>query len=32
VSATFILVMIVVNGAVLVVWRAAYAAIQQRGE
>ena len=32
VSATFILVMIAVNGAVLVVWRAAYAAIQQRGE
>ena len=32
VSATFILVMIAVNGAVLVVWRAAYAAIQQRDE
>ena len=32
VSATFILVMIAVNGAVLVVWRATYAAIQQRRE
>ena len=32
VSATFVLVMIAVNGAVLVVWRAAYAAIQQRDE
>lgn len=30
VSATFILVMIAVNGAVLVVWRATYAAVQQR--
>ena len=30
VSATFILVMIAVNGAGLVIWRAAYAALQQR--
>jgi len=30
VSATFILVMIAVNGAVLVVWRAVFAALQQR--
>ena len=30
VSATFILVMIAVNGAVLVFWRATYAAVQQR--
>jgi hypothetical protein len=30
VSATFILVMIAVNGAGLVIWRVAYAALQQR--
>ena len=30
VSATFILVLIAVNGAVMVVWRAAFAAVQER--
>jgi hypothetical protein len=30
VSATFVLVMIAVNGAAMVVWRTAFAAIQQR--
>jgi hypothetical protein len=30
VSATFVLVLIAVNGSVLVIWRAAYAAVQQR--
>ena len=30
VSATFVLVMIAVNGVVLVIWRAAFATVQQR--
>jgi hypothetical protein len=30
VSATFVLVLIAVNGSVLVIWRSAYAAVLQR--
>lgn len=32
VSATFVLVLIAVNGSVLVIWRAVYAAVRQRRE